>query len=153
MIKLQLQRIYYPRGVNGVLRYNGDIICYTIELPWLFNRPNASCIPEGCYQLLQRTSPTHKKHLWLQKVPDRELILIHPANNAARELRGCIAPVSALTGKGEGAESKKAMSRLMQLLQPAFQMQQQVWLEIGPLPVGVTSLFKSETSFYDTKAN
>lgn len=92
MITLQLQRMYYPRGTNGILRMHGDIVCYTIELPWLDNRTNASCVPEGRYRLLQRQSPKFSNHLWLQDVPGRELILIHPANNAARELKG--APVS-----------------------------------------------------------
>lgn len=143
MITLQLQRIYHTRGVNGVLRYNGDIICYTIELPWLDNRTNASCVPEGRYQLVQRQSPKFSNHLWLQQVPGRELILIHPANNAARELRGCIAPVSALTGKGVGEGSRNAMNKLMRRLQPAFALEQQVWLQVESLPVGITPLFKN----------
>lgn len=143
MITLLLQRMYYPRGTNGIFRMHGDIVCYTIELPWLDNRTNASCVPEGRYRLLQRQSPKFSNHLWLQEVPGRELILIHPANNAARELKGCIAPVSALTGKGEGESSRRAMSKLMRLLQPAFQLEQEVWLQIESLPVGITPLFKN----------
>jgi len=141
MITLQLQRIYHTRGVNGMLRLNGDLICYSIELPWLDNRRNVSCVPEGRYQLLQRQSEDRGKHLWLQDVPGRSLILIHPANNAARELRGCIAPVSALTGQGVGGASRAAMNKLLKWLQPAFELEQQVWLQIEPLPTGITPLF------------
>jgi hypothetical protein len=143
MITLELQRIYHTRGVNGMLRLHGNLICYTIELPWLDNRPNASCVPEGRYRLLLRQSEKFSNHLWLQDVPDRSLILIHPANNAARELRGCIAPVSALTGKGIGENSRPAMRKLMKALQPAFELEQEVWLQIASLPVGITSLFKN----------
>lgn len=141
MITIQLQRIYHHRGVNGILRINGDIVCYTIELPWLDNRQNASCIPEGRYQLLARKSKNNGNHLWLQNVPDRSLILIHPANNAARELRGCIAPVSALTGQGEGEASKAAMRKLLAQVTPFLKAEQEVWLQIETLPVTIARIF------------
>lgn len=45
-------------------------------------------------------------------VKDRSLILFHPANNALKELNGCIAPVTKLSGAGLGFMSKKAFTKL-----------------------------------------
>jgi hypothetical protein len=73
---------------------------YTIELPWKNNQAGVSCIPEGKYDLVKRWSPKFGSHLQILNVPGRELILIHPANDALLELRGCIAPVCLLTGAG-----------------------------------------------------
>lgn len=33
-----------PNGTNGELLYNGKRISFTIELPWLNNKPQISCI-------------------------------------------------------------------------------------------------------------
>jgi hypothetical protein len=54
-------------------------------------------------------------------VNDRELILIHPANDALKELRGCIAPVSILTGPGKGILSRNAFQKLVSIV---FEAQQ-----------------------------
>lgn len=99
-MELQLERVYFPTGTNGILRADAEILCYTIELPWRYNIRMRSCIPEGRYQLVLRYSDRHKTHLLLQDVPSRTLILIHPANYAEKELRGCIAPVTKLAGAG-----------------------------------------------------
>lgn len=45
-------------------------------------------------------------------VKNRDLILFHPANDALRELNGCIAPVTELTGEGRGIRSRIAFERL-----------------------------------------
>jgi hypothetical protein len=42
-------------------------------------------------------------------VSGREYILIHPANEALRELKGCIAPVLFITGAGKGIRSSPAL--------------------------------------------
>ena len=91
---LVLNRTYFPEGTQGTLEWNGTIVCYTIELPWLQNQRRISCVPEGEYVLQKRFSPKFKWHLHLKNVPGRDLILIHPANDAKKELLGCIAPVS-----------------------------------------------------------
>jgi len=119
-MELELLRTGYPHGTNGMLYCNGNFQCYTIELPWLNNQHSISCIPTGRYRLKQRYSPKHKTHVILEGVKDRALILIHPANNALKELKGCIAPVSILTGEGTGNLSRKATESLMQLVLPAI---------------------------------
>ncbi|CAN5836915.1 hypothetical protein BH11BAC4_BH11BAC4_18750 [soil metagenome] len=115
-MELILQRFYFPGGTNGMLYHNGKLVCYTIELPWLNNEPLHSCIPEGIYRVSMRHSNKFGLHMQLHGVPGRSLILFHPANDAATELKGCIAPVTMLTGEGKGALSRKAFEKLKKLI-------------------------------------
>ena len=110
-MKLELIRTYFPNGTNGTIFLNGKILCYSIELTWHNNLSRISCIPEGTYELTKRYSPTHKWHVLLNNVPNRQLILIHAANNARKELKGCIAPVSLLTAEGKGINSRAALAK------------------------------------------
>jgi hypothetical protein len=48
---------------------------------------------------------------------------LHPANDARKELKGCIAPVTALTAPGKGTGSRKALEKLRSILYPAMQEQ------------------------------
>lgn len=116
-MELLLYRTYLPEGTNGQLICKGIRICDTIELPWRHNAASMSCIPEGRYVLAKRYSPRHGHHLEVTNVADRSMILIHPANDALHELRGCIAPVTILTGEGKGTSSRTAFALLMELVQ------------------------------------
>ncbi|GGH74231.1 hypothetical protein HNQ91_003823 [Filimonas zeae] len=127
---LTLTRTYYAKGTNGVLEVNGKVFCYTIELPWNNNKRQASCIPEETYFLAKRFSVDFKHHLLVQGVKDRTYILIHPANNALRELQGCIAPVTTLTGEGCGDESRAAFRPLLKLVSAAIDKGEKVTLII-----------------------
>ncbi|AZI34115.1 DUF5675 family protein [Kaistella carnis] len=115
---LHLIRTPYQKGVNGVLLFEGMEVCKTIELPWLGNAPRISCIPEGTYLLRKRCSLKFKWHFEVVAVPGRKDILIHPANHAALELKGCIAPVLQHTGEGKGSSSRIALERLKDRLYP-----------------------------------
>src|SRR5688572_33364162 len=117
-MKLELIRTYYPNGTDGELLLNGDRLCSTIELPWKNNMPRVSCIPEGEYELRKKWSKRFGNHFLLMDVPDRSHILIHPANDALTELKGCIAPVSFLNGEGKGLQSKAAFQKLSELIHP-----------------------------------
>jgi hypothetical protein len=112
-MEMTMYRTYYPNGTNALLFVNGIRICYTIERPWLYNKPLISCIPEGRYPVMERWSPRFGFHLLVTGVPSRSLILFHPANDAATQLKGCIAPVTVLTGPGKGDCSRKAFRRLL----------------------------------------
>ena len=125
-----LWRTYYDKGTNGLLYADGQFVCSSIELPWLNNQHGISCIPEGSYTLLLRYSPKHGEHLEVENVPGRDLILVHPANNALTELKGCIAPVTALTGPGSGALSVKAFYRLMLLAKAALNKKETISITI-----------------------
>jgi hypothetical protein len=130
-MELHLQRTYHAKGTNGILRIGDQFLCYTIELPWKDNRRGLSCIPQGRYSLETRYSPHHKDHLLVEKVPGRTLILIHPANIALTELKGCIAPVSKLIGPGRGEDSDAAFMLLKELVYKAIKAGNRVWLHIS----------------------
>lgn len=115
---LVLKRIYLATAVHGELTLNGKHIAYTIELPWQDNKKRISCVPEGIYVLRKRYSEKFKWHFVLLDVPNRNCILIHPANDAQKELQGCIAPVTQFTAEGKGTESRKAMQKLTNALEP-----------------------------------
>ena len=119
-MELVLYRTYGQEGTNGDLYIDGVFICHTIELPWLDNEPRRSCIPEGKYKLRKRCSPKFEGHLLVSGVKNRSMILFHPANNAKKELRGCIAPVIHLKGFGQGTYSRLAMRMLMDLAEDGF---------------------------------
>ena len=127
---LVLKRTYFPEGTQGVLEWNGTLVCYTIELPWLENQRRISCIPEGKYVLQKRFSPKFKWHIHLQNVPGRDFILIHPANDAKKELLGCIATVTLHTGIGRGSSSRKAFGKLKALVYGALTDNEEVKIRI-----------------------
>lgn len=129
-MKLELIRTYFPEATNGILLLEGAVICSTIELPWKNNESRISCIPEGAYALTKRYSPHFKWHLEVKDVPARQLILIHPANDAITELKGCIAPVSVLTGIGKGNFSQLAFKKITSRLFPALEIGNDIFLTI-----------------------
>jgi hypothetical protein len=129
-MEIQIIRTYHHRGTNGDLYLDGKPLCYTIELPWRDNEVGRSCIPEGTYPVVKRFSEKFQHHLLVADVPDRDLILFHPANNAVKELRGCIAPVSTLTAPGCGLASFKVFQQLVQLVSGAINKGKVVTLTI-----------------------
>lgn len=125
---LLLTRTYFPGGTNGRLEFQGKFICHTIELPWKNNKQQVSCIPEGDYFIRKRYSNRFQWHLEVTGVDGRSLILFHPANCAVRELQGCIAPVTKLSGPGLGLMSRKAFTTLKKLVYPLLDQNQPVQL-------------------------
>jgi hypothetical protein len=63
-------------------------------------------------------------------VPGRDRILIHPANDAVKDLLGCIAPVTELTGPGKGTLSRIANEKLKVLVLAALDRNEKVFLNI-----------------------
>jgi hypothetical protein len=129
-MEIKIQRSYFKEGTNGVLFINNTFLGFTIELPWLENIRNKSCVPEGTYFLKARFSKKFKHHLVLENVYHRTLILIHPANHAKEELRGCIAPVTYLTGIGKGLKSKPLLDILLSKCYQAFDRKEIIELTI-----------------------
>ena len=66
----------------------------------------------------------------LKDVKGRSFILFHPANDALKELQGCIAPVTYLSGIGKGIYSKNAMQKLLSLVYQAKDRKEQILLTI-----------------------
>lgn len=66
----------------------------TIERPWLNNKSNISCYPEGVYiaKWLERSGSGKYKRVWhVQNVPKRSGILWHKGNLVRHSL-GCTLP-------------------------------------------------------------
>jgi hypothetical protein len=133
---LFLTRTYFPDGTNGTLVYEGKILCHTIELPWKQNETKVSCIPEGEYFISKRFSKKFQWHLEVLDVKNRSFILFHPANNALQELKGCIAPVTKLSGPGLGLMSRKAFTKLKDLVYQALDRKESVALIVSSLESG-----------------
>jgi hypothetical protein len=129
-MELELGRVYYPEGTNGEIQHEGQLVCPSIELPWRDNRRSVSCIPEGRYEIRKRFTEKRGQHLLVVDVPGRSGILIHPANDAQKELLGCIAPVTRLTGPGRGIHSRAANEKLKVLVLAALDQKEKVFITI-----------------------
>ncbi len=66
----------------------------------------------------------------LKNVRGRSFILFHPANDALRDLEGCITPVTYLSGIGKGIYSKDAMQKLLSLVYQAKDRKEKIILTI-----------------------
>lgn len=126
-----LIREYFPNGSNGSLWCGGQLICHTIELPWCNNARNVSCIPEGKYELIKFHSIKFGSVIQVLNVQDRDAILIHPANDASKELRGCIAPVMVHTGVGRGLSSNTALQQMLRMANLSLERQGKLFLFIN----------------------
>ncbi|WP_209391140.1 MULTISPECIES: DUF5675 family protein [unclassified Chryseobacterium] len=129
-MELNMVRTYLSGGTNGGLFHNDRLVCRTIELPWRDNQRQISCIPEGKYRMAKRYSHKFGWHLEIVDVKDRNQILVHPANNAAKELKGCIAPVTHISGAGMGTLSRQAFTKLKDMVYKAINNNEAVWLTI-----------------------
>lgn len=78
-------------GKFYLLRDDGSVIdeWHSLELPWLDNQRNISCIPKGAYKARKHNSPKFGESLWIQDVPNRSEILIHKGNFYT-DILGCI---------------------------------------------------------------
>lgn len=115
MIEVHLDRFcYHPNGTLGVIDYEDERF-WTIERPWLDNKPNVSCIPTGIYEMGWRVSPRFGETWHVKDVPDRTHILIHVANYS-KDVQGCIGLGSSLMGDTVAvASSKNAVKRFEEL--------------------------------------
>ncbi len=123
MKHLELVRFaHLPEGVLGELNFPSGLKLFTIERPWLENKPFVSCIPAGVYQLEWDTTGRIKNVPRLVATQPRTQINIHVAN-WARELHGCIAP-GLDWGINEGVpsvtNSRHAMDLFLEQIEPAI---------------------------------
>ncbi len=86
-------------GTFGKLILPSGRELFTVEPPWVGNKPSVSCIPDGVYTLRKRKSGIVSRTTggeftegWeVTAVPGRTYIMIHPAN-WPHDLEGCIGP-------------------------------------------------------------
>ena len=101
--------------------------CKTLELPWLNNKRNESCIPLGNYKVVARQSARYNKHYHIQDVPGRSFVLIH-IGNYYTQTKGCILvgkSVSDINGDGylDVTNSKSALQELLKLAPNGFDLE------------------------------
>ncbi len=113
---IELQRLYRDGWTDGEILINGVLLCRSIELRWANNERNISCVPEGVYPVAIIQHPKFGECLQINGVKGRSGILVHVANDAQKELRGCIAPVFSLSGNGKGQYSRLAMNYVIENL-------------------------------------
>lgn len=113
-----------PMGTFGRMFHDAGWWAYTVERPWVQNKPTVSCIPAGLYQLKLGMYYKHNYPAYeLLNVPQRAGIKIHVANTYT-ELEGCIAPGKDLGWIGDPSNmwavehSKAAFDELMGLPAP-----------------------------------
>jgi hypothetical protein len=99
--KLRLRRNYLDNCTLGKLSLDGINLCYTVEKPWLSNKPFLSCVPSGTYDLIPIKNHDKYSDCWYLSNPDlgvslngnttRTEILVHIAN-FPENVVGCIGP-------------------------------------------------------------
>ncbi|MBP6448141.1 MAG: hypothetical protein KA341_15165 [Saprospiraceae bacterium] len=113
---IELQRLYRDTWTDGLIFIKGILLCRSIELRWANNERNVSCVPEGVYPVAIIQHPKFGECLQINGVKGRSGILVHVANDAQKELRGCIAPVFSLSGNGKGLHSRLALNYIIENL-------------------------------------
>ena len=101
--------------------------CKTLELPWLDNKRNESCIPLGNYKVVARQSARYNKHYHILDVPGRSFVLIH-IGNYYTQTKGCILvgkSISDINSDGylDVTNSKSALQELLKLAPNGFDLE------------------------------
>ena len=125
-MKLIIDSFHSQDCTLGRLFY-GKFQCFTLELPWLGNSRNISCIPAGNYSAKKYQSPKFGTVILIEDVPNRSMIEIH-AGNYTRQIQGCI-----LVGDGikyldgdsipDVTNSKKTLAKLLDKLPDSFEVE------------------------------
>ena len=121
--EITIQRVYsvdYIIGgcTLGYLSVDGEVICYTLELPWRDNQSNISSIPAGRYDAIVRTDGNKGWRLELLYVPSRYNIQIHIGNYTS-DITGCtLVGMDASVDYCEVYYSRSALNVLQHKLEP-----------------------------------
>lgn len=73
----------------GYLSIDKEVICHTLELPWVDNQNYISSIPKGKYKGILRYDKSDGWRIQLKDVPNRSGIQIH-IGNYTEEIKGCV---------------------------------------------------------------
>ncbi|SME89328.1 DUF5675 family protein [Desulfovibrio gilichinskyi] len=107
------------KATIGVLKVEGQVICWTLEEPWKDNQEDVSCIPAGEYEFKLEHSPSKGRKLWTIKgVPLRSYVRIH-IGNTVDDTEGC--PLTGsfpgkLNGKRAVLSSTQAFNKFMEAM-------------------------------------
>lgn len=151
MWTLDLSRTYTPTHTRGRLRVLDAqgverFACWVLELPWLGNQRNISCIPEGEYSTVHHTRPSGRgEALLVENVPGRSGILFH-AGNVPSDTRGCPLVGDTWSG-GSVLNSVATLARLLAVL-PRGQRHRLVIREAALAPDVVLPLAVAAAAFF-----
>ncbi len=117
-VDLYLSRWYLPDCTLGILSGEG-FQSFTLELPWLDNANDISCIPGGNYEYFFRHSPHNGPVLELRDVSFRTNIQVH-AGNFTSDILGCILVGDSIRflnsdSTPDVANSKNTLKKLLQI--------------------------------------
>lgn len=101
--------------------------CVALELSWMLNMRNVSCIPCGTYPVMNRENKRFGKHLHVMNVPSRSLILIH-ALNVFKESEGCIGVGSKFSfvntdNEYDVVNSRLTLNKILELIPDDYKIQ------------------------------
>lgn len=124
---ITLKRKYKDKVTLGIWEFSDGTKLFTVELPWLENKPMVSCIPEGSYKLKKRSSPVVRRSSgnkyeqgWeVTNVPNRSFIMVH-VGNTVKDFNGCIGVGTAhgvIAGLEGAVNSRVAFDKLMQKME------------------------------------
>jgi hypothetical protein len=102
----------------GVMKDENNVpFITTLELPWLDNKDNISCIPAGIYECERYKSPKRGYVVFLLKnVPDRDFVEIH-IGNFPKDTDGCILIGMSFMSDCSIGDSRDAFSKFMNKLE------------------------------------
>ena len=90
MLTLTLMRMPLPGHTTYGVLYNGDVpFALTLELPWINNQVNISCIPARRYLCKRVVSPKFAVTYEITNVKGRAGILFH-RGNTVQDSKGCV---------------------------------------------------------------
>ncbi len=99
----------------GIVVAGGKRLADTLELPWLDNADNISCIPKGVYKYKvgRQNKAPHADCIWILNVPQRDAIQMHSGNYLS-QIEGCILPGEIRTdGVTMVLNSKPALKKIL----------------------------------------
>lgn len=128
MMSLEIHRLPQSEkqtlGEFNVIGYNFS--GKTMELPYLDNKKQISCIPPGVYIVRKRWSPAHGNHFHILDVPNRDMILIH-GGNYYFNYKGCIGVGASFAdlnkdGLKDITDTKKTLAKLHSIMPNEFKL-------------------------------
>lgn len=124
----RIERVYLPDRVLGSWYINDELVCKTLERPWLNNKRAVSCVAEGIYDVIKQPPKPDRPYPYLRlpKVPGRSGILVHRGRRPAHS-KGCILVGMSLVDVGndtwELTDSTTALNKLLMRLPEKFKLE------------------------------
>jgi len=117
---LETNLVTVSKNIVTDIDNNDKLIGYNIELPYIDNNINVSCIPRGTYTFSKGIRPDGRHTINILNVIGRSRILVH-VGNSTKDSQGCILPCTSywtLDGTGEvyGERSSLCFKRLLAAL-------------------------------------